>query len=818
MKVTKTPVKKNQTNQNITLNVKETIQIDKTETSVDVKKGNKKPLNTPIVKNKNKAQNNTNIQIAINDDSSCDENSEDNAQVVSSQMQKKINKQRSIMLKNMTKGSTTEQEVPVKKTSPMKSKTPIEKKAVVKQGNRKPKRKCKVVGCDGTKRPNYNFKKDPQEENYCCGTHREPGMLDLTRDLCQVEDCPTEAKFGIAGTKKGIMCGVHKGDLVNVVNAGCGIDGCTSRAHYAIEGYPKKHCKPHADIIAAQLKAVVTQTANILCASKGCSKQPSFNFEIEDKPLFCVDHADPAMIDVKNNMCAFDGCGKRANFNLPSEIHGKWCVTHADINIMIDVTHQKCQMEGCGLRASYNIKGISTPIFCSIHGKKKGMVNVVSKRCEHTDCDIIPSFNFIDCSGGAFCSTHASDLMIDVVHGKCEEEECDTQACYGDPLDKKRISCAKHKKPHHINLVNRKCEEDGCMLIPHFNFPGEIVGRRCYAHQLDDMCDVIHKLCDTLGCNTRPCFGIKGTIKGIKCKLHKKDDMVNVWYKKCFVLNCGERASYYLPTNEEQIMCMQHKVHGMIHIESKKCHYPSCKDKAIYGLPEKKPTSCYFHKLPQMINIYIEMMCDVLECENDYDFMINGIKYCGLHCPEKKIENIAKKMCQYCDMVDSPFVCKECKNIQNKTEWAIVRQIRINIKTNFIYNSSKMLQGWTSKRPDIFFELKNHCIIIEIDENQHKAYAKECEISRMCEIVGGIGGKSVIFIRFNPDKIKFKNKLVNIPLKDRLTKLYQIINFELIQNYETFNVKLIKLYFDGTSNTGTYCELTSEDITKEITI
>lgn len=73
----------------------------------------------------------------------------------------------------------------------------------------------------------------------------------------------------------------------------------------------------------------------------------------------------------------------------------------------------------------------------------------------------------------------------------------------------------------------------------------------------------------------------------------------------------------------------------------------------------------------------------------------------------------------------------------------VVRYIRKNINTKFEYNTSKILQGCSKKRPDVFFELDKHCVIVEIDEDQHKNYIESCECARINEIVNGIGGKSV---------------------------------------------------------------------------
>jgi hypothetical protein len=71
-----------------------------------------------------------------------------------------------------------------------------------------------------------------------------------------------------------------------------------------------------------------------------------------------------------------------------------------------------------------------------------------------------------------------------------------------------------------------------------------------------------------------------------------------------------------------------------------------------------------------------------------------------------------------------------------------------------------------------------------------------CECSRINEIVNGIGGKSVIFIRYNPDTIRNKNNILNIIQDDRLLLLVKTIKEELTKEYDEFIVKIIQLYYN----------------------
>ena len=44
-----------------------------------------------------------------------------------------------------------------------------------------------------------------------------------------------------------------------------------------------------------------------------------------------------------------------------------------------------------------------------------------------------------------------------------------------------------------------------------------------------------------------------------------------------------------------------------------------------------------------------------------------------------------------------------------------------------------------------------HVIIIEVDEEQHKYYDTNCEITRINELFTDFGDRPIVFIRFNPD-------------------------------------------------------------------
>jgi hypothetical protein len=255
----------------------------------------------------------------------------------------------------------------------------------------------------------------------------------------------------------------------------------------------------------------------------------------------------------------------------------------------------------------------------------------------------------------------------------------------------------------------------------------------------------------------------------------------------------------------------------MINVKDKRCQYDKCKETPLYGYINKRVQYCINHKLNNMINLVLENKCCVLECDNEYEFLDDNIKYCKDHHPDKNILDKVKRLCKYCDIKEEcDFVCKECKKIQNKKEWAVVRYLRKMINTKFEYNSSKMLQGCSKKRPDIYFELNKHCVIVEIDENQHNSYEDSCECARINEIVNGIGGKSVIIIRYNPDIVKNKGKQLNINKGERIDLLVDTIKKELVKDYDDFIVKTVQIYYND--NYKEYKPIKEEIITDLVSV
>ena len=298
-------------------------------------------------------------------------------------------------------------------------------------------------------------------------------------------------------------------------------------------------------------------------------------------------------------------------------------------------------------------------------------------------------------------------------------------------------------------------------------------------------------------CNKIPSLSIHpDKTTGIYCVSHAKEGMVDVRNKRCQEDGCNKIPNFQFSLIKQLgIYCVSHSKEGMIDVKSKRCQKIKCKQNAIYGLEGKRAQYCEDHKDNNMVNVIELSKC--YKCDNMYDFLVDDIKYCLEHHPDRKVIINLKRLCKYCDIEgESNYICDNCKQRSSKKELGIIRHMRKNIRTPFEYNSSKMLVNCSKKRPDAYFELSKHCVIVEIDEHQHKSYSDSCECSRLNEIVNGIGGKSVVVIRYNPDNIKHKGNKKIVRKADRWNQLIKTVKAELDMDYDHFNVKLIQLYYD----------------------
>jgi hypothetical protein len=239
----------------------------------------------------------------------------------------------------------------------------------------------------------------------------------------------------------------------------------------------------------------------------------------------------------------------------------------------------------------------------------------------------------------------------------------------------------------------------------------------------------------------------------------------------------------------------------MVSVTRRTCQAPSCSRPATYGKDEHhRAEFCVEHKKDTYVCIAGALRCSHEGCKRDYEFVVEtetgAHKVCLAHAPPG-YEEALKRMCKYCDIrEDIPFVCATCRTRRHKKEYSVVRHLRRTVKAPFKFDESPGYEC-TRKRPDIRFEMPTHDVIVEIDEHQHRGHEETCECARISEIVGAIGGKSVVFVRFNPDTVRFGGAVHAVTAAERIDLLVETVKRELARESTTFEVRLVQLWFDS---------------------
>jgi hypothetical protein len=299
------------------------------------------------------------------------------------------------------------------------------------------------------------------------------------------------------------------------------------------------------------------------------------------------------------------------------------------------------------------------------------------------------------------------------------------------------------------------------------------------------MINIKSKKC--IKCNKKiPTFNKPGETVATHCGDCKEVGMVDIKSKKC--IKCEKKQPVFnKPDETVATHCGDCKEVGMIDIKSKKCIKCNKKRPNFNKQGETLATHCGDCKEVDMVNINskkcISSMCDILA----------NSKYKGY--------------CFRCFIHTFPDE-KNARNYKTK-EKSVVDYITDTFTDYKIINDKTISGGCSKKRPDILIDVITHCIIIEVDENEHINYS--CENKRMMEISYDLGHPNIVFIRFNPDayinnegkKIKSCWKVNKSGIcvidsknkwKERLDNLKNLIEYWL-NNIPEKHITIEKLYY-----------------------
>jgi hypothetical protein len=548
-----------------------------------------------------------------------------------------------------------------------------------------------------------------------------------------------------------------------------------------------------------------------------CKEKATYKYKNTRHMTHCETHKLEKMVNVGGRRCETIDCISKPKYATPGSRIPLRCRKHLEKG-MVNILKIECIVESCRVGPCYNYIGEKTNIYCSKH-KTPGMINVNATYCKFEGCGVYPSYNYIHEKLPIYCRKHKLENMINIKSKKCIYDLCETIPTYNYISERKGIYCKKHKLKDMVNVKDCRCVEDSCIFRGTFGVEGS-KELYCSRHKTPGMFDLRHynkcKYTKEI-CKISGNFNYSGESKGVYCKKHSEPGMINVNKKNCLEKGCGKTPYFNHKDQLGGVYCSKHKLEGMVSMVDKYCRIPKCAETPLFGISGKKALYCGKHKSENMVNIVIEKKCCIEICVEEYTQEYNGSKYCDDHLPSDSHLEILKRICCFCYIrEESTYVCKGCKETICKQENAIVRHLKKVIPFEFTHDSSEMLQGCSRARPDIYYEFKQHCVIVEVDEKQHRSYSDSCECSRINGIVNGIGGKPVIFIRYNPDIVRHRGVKVGILQKDRIDTLVEMIIYAINNPPKTFKVEMYQLYYDDDDEE--FSEIKVEDITDRVSI
>jgi hypothetical protein len=283
-----------------------------------------------------------------------------------------------------------------------------------------------------------------------------------------------------------------------------------------------------------------------------------------------------------------------------------------------------------------------------------------------------------------------------------------------------------------------------------------------------------------------------------------KEYIRNIKLKKCIGCNKWLKIFKYFgrryKTKDFCYSCMAFCIHNI-----RKCNCKECGENAYCEHNTRK---------------YDCDKCDGGICEHDKHKRKN---YCRLCVGDDALCNLCKiftKNPKYKNYCSGCFYYLNPK-LRKITKQNVVDEIYKNMYPDFKWESKDSILPNTcglKRRPDYFIDYGTHCLILEIDENQHNGYNEQCEISRINQISIMVNDRPTIYIRFNPDSYVDKNgkkikscfsltpklgklKCDEDKIKERLVEVHKKVlyfsNYENVKNeLGDLLIKQVKMFYD----------------------
>jgi len=542
-----------------------------------------------------------------------------------------------------------------------------------------------------------------------------------------------------------------------------------------------------------------------------CGKhRPSFGLRGQAPKMakWCNTCKPAHAVNVVKKLC--DCKRVRPIFGLPGEAKNKarWCVSCPNKPMdAVDVVSKRC---ACGEKQpTFGLPGGSrtSAIWCQdCPGKPADAIDVKSKRCK---CK--KSQPFFGLPGGKpiWCVGCKPADAVDLKSKQCgcEKKTRPIFGLRGEPRSAARwcFGC----KPHNaVDIVHGRCDcgdhrptlglqKDGiakyCASCP--TLPGEAV-------------DVVNKMCE---CGTSlPSFGIQGTKDRLWCKLCKKEGAVDMSNGLC---ECNVMAKPYFglpgdhPKDARWCSRCPSKPSNAINIVDRKC---KCNKVATFGFSGGISECCTNCKLPGML-YGPRRKCS--ECTQLALYGESTRKRCEEH-KEPGDFNLVERKCVSCGLMEVLNGDQKCSHCEPSTYKKYIKRKKLRVKHvldahGFGYVQDRIPNGTQCglERPDFLLDCKTHLIVLEVDEDQHKARSCDCEQKRMVNITHTFMGVPMFWIRYNPDNFKQsdgkKAKVSGTAREKHLVDWIKLAQARVPNNV----LEVVYLFYDGCDATTTEADI-----------
>ena len=396
----------------------------------------------------------------------------------------------------------------------------------------------------------------------------------------------------------------------------------------------------------------------------------------------------------------------------------------------------------------------------------------------------------------------------------CEIVGCNIRAYYNYPKTQPGKRCASHKCAGMVNVYNKTCRQQECLRRPVYNFPNEKRGVSCKEHSEKGMIDIQNPKCPI--CQRYGGSNFPGQ-KGIYCAKHALDGMVFTNKNKCKYKGCETTAKYNIPSAKKTgKYCFSHKLIGMINVSKGLCANENCTIPAMYGkISKTKPTHCSVHRENDMIDV-IHKLCDHEKCSTRPVYNASGIhigRFCAVHkhsgmvhinvypCISCGLEfrfrnKTTSKLCVYCDSNSTVRSKTKENRIKELLQESFPDIPCIHDRSISSIETIDQKCVYRRFRPDFFYDMTTHVVIVEVDEHQHSMYDVSCERAREFHIADAVG-RPTYFIRYNPDAYRVNGNIVKVKRTLRENKLIDVLRDLLFRTIEAQSaLETVFLYYD----------------------